>query len=174
MELLREITEKDIGITPPSNGECTHVRNAARAILYDDDGKIALLYVAGDNYYKLPGGGVEDGESIEAALHREAMEETGAAIEITGEVGMIVEKRNAYQTTQISYCYIAKVVGTVAQPSFTESELSDGFAADWVSPREALMLIKNSVPQGYHGKFIQIRDMAFLTKAMEIAGAGLS
>ena len=42
------------------------------------DGKILLIHrhKAGREYYVLPGGGVEDGESVEAATLREIKEET--------------------------------------------------------------------------------------------------
>jgi 8-oxo-dGTP diphosphatase len=69
---------------------------------------------------------------------------------------------------QISYCFTAWVVGAVVQPSFTESEIEDGFAVEWVNPKDALMLLKSGVPQSYHGRFIQVRDLAFLEKAIEI------
>ncbi len=51
------------------------VREAARAVLTDDSGRVALMYVAGLDYYKLPGGGVEEGEDVKLALARELMEE---------------------------------------------------------------------------------------------------
>jgi len=38
--------------------------------------------------YQLPGGGIDPGESVLAALHREAREETGWAIRITRRLGV--------------------------------------------------------------------------------------
>jgi ADP-ribose pyrophosphatase YjhB (NUDIX family) len=54
------------------------------------DGKVLLLRRArspGKGLYSLPGGRVEFGEALTAALHREIDEETGLRIEIVGLAG---------------------------------------------------------------------------------------
>src|SRR5450631_3162149 len=54
------------------------------------DGKVLLVRRArspGKGFYSLPGGRVEFGESLHAALHREVDEETGLTIEIGGLAG---------------------------------------------------------------------------------------
>ena len=54
------------------------------------EGKILLVRRArspGKGFYSLPGGRVEFGESLHAALHREVDEETGLRIEIVGLAG---------------------------------------------------------------------------------------
>lgn len=55
-------------------------RRAARVIVLDDDGRVLLVrYRAGDRpaWWSTPGGGVEEGESFEAAARRELREELG-------------------------------------------------------------------------------------------------
>lgn len=51
-------------------------RPSARAIIIKDR-KIAMVYSKKYNYYKFPGGGIENGECMEDALIREVLEETG-------------------------------------------------------------------------------------------------
>src|SRR6476620_9756309 len=54
------------------------------------DGKILLVRRArspGKGFYSFPGGRVEFGESLHAALHREVDEETGLRVEILGLAG---------------------------------------------------------------------------------------
>jgi ADP-ribose pyrophosphatase YjhB (NUDIX family) len=54
------------------------------------DGKVLLVRRArspAKGFYSLPGGRVEFGESLHAALHREVDEETGLRIEIVGLAG---------------------------------------------------------------------------------------
>lgn len=57
------------------------IKNRA-VLVFVNNGKILLLYrfKNGEEYYVFPGGGVDDGESIEEAAVREAKEETGLDI----------------------------------------------------------------------------------------------
>ena len=47
-----------------------------------------LVLVKPDGAFDLPGGRVEDGESIKTALHREISEETGLKVDIKEIVGI--------------------------------------------------------------------------------------
>lgn len=142
------------------------VREAARAVVFDTDGNIAILHVSKKQYYKLPGGGLEDGEDAMSALARECREEIGCDIEVTGEVGSIVEYRKFCELQQISYCYLAAVKGEKGVPSFTETEIEDGFECLRVSYDEALRLISESVAANLEGRaYITPRDAAFLKEA---------
>ena len=57
-------------------------------ILFNDCDEILLSdeLIAGKNYTKFPGGGVELGEGIEDAIRREAMEELGQEVEIVQHI----------------------------------------------------------------------------------------
>jgi 8-oxo-dGTP diphosphatase len=165
MELLLTLSDTDVGT------EAVHVaeyepRLAARAIVFKGS-SIDLLHVSNDHYYKLPGGGVEPGESVENGLRREVLEEVGGTIRVTGEVGLIVEHRSQYRQLQTSHCFLAEIEqeGT---PSFTSEETDDGFRLIWMSLDEALRLLRESSPATYLGKFIVKRDLRFLEKTKEI------
>jgi 8-oxo-dGTP diphosphatase len=60
-------------------------RPGGYAVVFDSDQRI--LAVSDRGKYFLPGGGVEAGESAEAAVIREAIEETGMTIRIVREIG---------------------------------------------------------------------------------------
>lgn len=120
------------------------VREAARAIVVDDKGLIALLHVTKEGYYKLPGGGLEGDEDKIVALQRECEEEIGCNVEVTREVGMIVEYRKVFKLKQISYCYLANVTGEKRTPTPTEMEIERGFESVWVSYDEAMRLMNGS------------------------------
>jgi len=67
----------------------THPQLAVSAVIFRE-GRILLVRRArspGKGFYSRPGGRVEFGESLHAALHREVDEETGLRIEIGGLAG---------------------------------------------------------------------------------------
>lgn len=167
MKLLREIKHSELfpGADHQTTETLSH-RQAARAIVTNDVGEVALLYVGKYKYHKLPGGGIEDGEDIAQALERELLEEIGCHAEVTGEVGKIVEYRDAWNMMQTSYCYRAKQVGATIAPEFTDKELSEDFSIVWAKDlAEAMTLLGNDNPQDYGGRFIHARDHTFLTAA---------
>jgi lactoylglutathione lyase len=57
----------------------------------DPDGRILLVHRAADGYWALPGGHLEEGESFSACARRDFKEETGAAVELTGLLGIYSE-----------------------------------------------------------------------------------
>jgi 8-oxo-dGTP pyrophosphatase MutT (NUDIX family) len=166
MQLLSEIKDADY----PSDESILEIREASRAIAFDEDNLIPILFVGKRNCYKLPGGGIDDGENQLEALAREMKEEAGCTIEVTGEVGEVIEFRSKWNLKQTSYCYLGKVV-LKGDPEFTETELKNGFKLIWVSLDEAITKIENDKPADYEGKFIQQRDLILLKKAKEIVTA---
>lgn len=168
MELIKEIYEKDICYNCENINVAYKIRKAARSIVLNDSGKVALLYVSRNNYHKLPGGGIEADEDIGTALIREVMEEVGVNIDVLSEIGIIIEYKNKHELLQISYCYYSKVKGDIKETSFTDEEINDGFQLKWVDLHEAIEMLKNDTPDNYIGKFIQSRDLLFLKKADDI------
>lgn len=45
-----------------------NTRNAARTVIINEEGLVALIEAKGGIYYKIPGGGIEDGETVEQPL----------------------------------------------------------------------------------------------------------
>ncbi|GAB6407585.1 NUDIX hydrolase [Pseudomonas sp. MHK4] len=67
-------------------------RNAARLLVINPDRQVLLFRfqhkgdaLAGRNYWATPGGGLEDGETFEAAAVRELFEETGMQVDALGD-----------------------------------------------------------------------------------------
>lgn len=141
-------------------------REAGRAVVFDNDDKVALLHVVNENYYKLPGGGTEVGEDKIDALHRECKEEIGCDVEIIKEIGFIVEYRKIFTIKQTSYCYLAKIKGKKENPNFTDSEKEKGFEVVWLSYNEAIKVLNDSKAVSIEGgSYIVPRDLAFLEEA---------
>jgi 8-oxo-dGTP pyrophosphatase MutT (NUDIX family) len=162
MKKILEINDEDVGHEIRKDVKYKP-RTAARAIIFDGD-KIALLNVTKHNFYKLPGGGVDDGEIIEDALTREILEEVGCTVDVIKEIGEILEHRSQWGLVQTSHCYLADIMKK-GKPSFTEKEISEGFELVWVSLDEAIKLVGNSKPDSYHGNFVIARDLEFLRRA---------
>ncbi len=74
-------------------------------------------------YYVLPGGGVEEGETLEKAMHREAKEELGIEIDIKGILYKFV---NMGDLNHFMLCEITDgEFGTGTGPEFTSKEYSN-------------------------------------------------
>lgn len=141
------------------------VRIAVRSVLFDKQGKVALLYLRKHGIYKIPGGGVELGENLELALEREVAEETGCRAKTLGELGVFVEQKDHWKKVQISYCYTSEVV-EYGKPNFTEDEIADGFELIWVENLKKAIEISGSVnPKGYGNQYMSARDHKILKAA---------
>lgn len=162
---------KFLALLNPENATETEVskykaREATRAVVFDKENNVALLNVSKWNYHKLPGGGIEEGESLIAALERECCEEIGCEIEVTAELGEIIEYRKMFGVKQTSYCYLAKVVGEKGEPAFMPDEIEDGFKVEWISIEKAKSLFDSEKPLEKHGElYIVPREKIILALA---------
>jgi len=170
MKLLKTFTEKDLGISNAGIDKNIKYqkRQAARAVVIDNENNTALLFDAKHNHHKIPGGGVDAGETIEEALHREVKEEAGCEIKIIKEVGQTVEYRNQINLKQTSYCWLAKVKGKKFAPKFEAAELANGFKLEWIKLDKAIKIFKQDKPQKYFGFFMCQRDLLFFLEANKI------
>ena len=143
-------------------------RTTVRAVVYDLDGNIGVLNVKKQNYYKLPGGGKEEGESDHEALKRECLEELGCDVEILGEVGKIIEYRKIFNMKQTAICYLAKVIGEKRRPSFTKDEIENEFEIEWIPAEKAISVLDLAKPLNAEGKlYIVPREVFFLKEVFE-------
>ena len=144
-------------------------RKASRGIVFDANNNVAILPVSNHGYYKLPGGGIEEGEDSITAFKRECVEEIGTDVEVVNEIGEIIEYRGNFSIVQTSYCYIDKAIGERVQTSFTEHEKSQGFKQPlWLPFEEAYKLVSESTPTNYEGNFIKERDALIFETAKNI------
>ena len=164
MKHLLTITDKDI--TGSSILSAAEPRIAVNAVLFDADGNIALSYMGKYDLHTLPGGGVDPGEDLHAAVKREILEETGCDCEITGELGQISENRSEHDFTQERHYYLARVVGEKGDLHLTDEEINENTTVVWYPLEQALKIISEKQHDNYQRKFIQKRDIAALTEAL--------
>lgn len=164
---------KEISIVNPEKvaqieADMFNVRKAVRAVVVDKDNRVALLYVAEENYYKLPGGGVESKEDFQSALNRECLEEIGSEVEIIEELGVITEYRKFCKLKQLSFCYLARLKGEKGVPHYTQEEISHGFQLIWLPYDEAIIKLSENQAISIEGRaYIIPRDRLFLLAARE-------
>lgn len=137
-------------------------RLTARAILRNPQGLYALTHTKDFGIYMLPGGGVEDGESILTALRREVAEETGCRVSSARPLGYVEENRAYADYTQLSYYFLVDTPDETLHPHLTAAEAAHGTQAMWMTLANAWECISTPVFDRPQGRFLQARDMAAL------------
>lgn len=165
MKLLKEISEGSLGIGEFEKFDQAYtLRKSARVILLNERGEMAVQFLANHGYHKIPGGGIETGETNTEALKREVLEEVGCDCEIKSENGMIVEYRNYENLLQFSYCYIAHVVGEIGERSLEAEEVEEGQVVLWLPPKKVLEKMQTDVSSHQQSLFILERDKSFIAE----------
>lgn len=144
-----------------------NIRTAARGLVFSGN-KLALLFVSKFNYYKLPGGGIEQGENIEQAFIREVMEEVGCKISNTKQYGKIIEYKDQFNLKQVSYVLTGEVVGEIGSNNLEQSEIDEGFELKWLPKENVIEIMSNSKPSNYEGQFIVKRDLYILNHCLSL------
>ena len=78
----------------PLNKKPEVIRPGVNAIIFNDSGEVLLERRSDNDFWGLPGGGVEIGESVEQTAVREAFEETGLKVTVKRLVGIYSDLKN--------------------------------------------------------------------------------
>ena len=139
MRLLFEMDKKDYE-------NCTHsfVRNSARSIIISGK-KIAMIHSIKYDYYKFPGGGIENGEDPTTAMVRETREEAGLVVkpETVKEYGYVhrIQKSDKDATecfVQDNYYYLCEVEDEAVTQCLDNYESEENFVLEYVEPQIAV------------------------------------
>lgn len=117
-----------------SFAQYTKRREACRGIVIKKD-KILLTYEENTDQWFIPGGGLEDNESMQECCKREMAEETGYVVETKDHFLTINEYYEEWLF--INHYYICDYVGETER-SLTERELEVGLEPRWISFDEAI------------------------------------
>lgn len=112
----------------------TKVREACRGILIDN-GRILLTYEVNTDQWFIPGGGLEDKESIRECCARELAEETGCVVETKEHYLTINEYYEEWLF--VSHYYICEYGGETER-ALTEREMEVGLEPRWIPLNEAI------------------------------------
>lgn len=137
MRLLFEIDTKDYD----TNGKA-FVRPSVRGIIIQD-GKVAMVHSLKYDYYKFPGGGMEDGESLEEALLREVAEESGLQVILPSirEYGLVHRVQKGQKEAmfiQDNYYFLCAVEAKVGSQQLDDYEAEEHFTLEYVDPTHAI------------------------------------
>lgn len=139
MRLLFDMDKKDYR-------DCTHTytRNSARSIILSG-GKVALVHSQKYDYYKFPGGGIEENEHPVQALVRETLEETGLVVreETVEEYGYVHRiLRSMYDVTQCfiqdNFYYFCEVQNEICSQQLDDYEQDEDYQLVFVEPEMAI------------------------------------
>lgn len=144
MKLLFEMDKKDY-----AEGGRAFVRPSARAILIRD-GKVAMVHSLQYDYYKFPGGGIEQGESPVQAVIRETAEEAGLMVvpERIQEYGYVhrvqrSDRDDASRFIQDNFYYLCEAEEKMCAQKLCDYEAEERFTLEWVEPAHAIDINRN-------------------------------
>ena len=143
-------------------------RKATRAIVLKGE-EILLLYTKRYHDYSLPGGGVDEGESIIDGLVRELKEETGAHnVTMIKEFGLYEEYRPWHKQDfdimhMESYCYTCKIDDELLETELEDHEINNGMHPVWMNIHQAIAHNEETIAQS-DKKGLSIERETFLLK----------
>ena len=103
----------------------SHDREIVRAIVIDREGFFYFMRAHRDDEFgkatliETSGGGVEKGENLDAAIHRELGEELGAEVTVLGSLGLVSDYYNLIGRHNLNHYYLCQI------ESFGETHLTE-------------------------------------------------
>lgn len=102
---------------------------AASAVVTNDRGEILMQRRVDNNFWALPGGTMDFGETIVQTAEREVREETGLDVRVDGIVGTFSDPRHIIEYSdgevrqQFNICFHASLVGGGLRSSHESTEV---------------------------------------------------
>lgn len=167
---IAKFRDSDFSFPEDKDEDNFEYRDAARAVLIDENYRVALIDATNRGYYKLPGGGIDDGELIEEALKREVLEEAGYEIELLCPLGYTHETRHKFEQFNRSYAWLARATKQTER-NLMEDEKEDGFEVKWFDSIDDAITAVEGVDTSdmiYQAHFFTARELAILREARNV------
>ena len=151
MRLLFDMDKKDYD-------KCTHsfVRNSARSIIIKDK-RVAMIHSMKYDYYKFPGGGIENRESPVDAMIRETREESGLIVkpDTVKEYGYVhrIQRSGVDETecfVQDNYYYLCETADEMGLQELDDYEAEEAYTLEYVRPDIAIGKNRHVVRSTYN------------------------
>lgn len=138
------------------------MKDRAAGILIEDE-KVLLIHRTRERdgaireYYVVPGGGIEEGETIEEATKREVKEETGIDVELIESKPKYVLKEEERTQFFSMVKRIGGEIGTGEGPEFTDAEYKERgtYSPEMVLIKDIVKGKANMVPIEIKEQFIK-------------------
>ena len=150
-----------------------HDREIVRAIVFDDEGWLYFTRITRDDHFgkatliETSGGGVEKGEALLSAIHRELREELGAEVEVIAKIGVVSDYYNLIHRHNVNHYYLCRAT------SFGEKHLMPDEIRDF--HLSTLRLTYDEAVREYErlsctpiGRLIAARELPILQRAAEL------
>lgn len=167
MKILAKLLDNEF---PKS--EITDTRNIARALVYDEEGNFAFhriegMDIFGDRrYFETPGGGVDEGETLEQAVIRECAEELGYQVIIVRPLGEIDDFYNLIHRENLNHYFLCKRVGPYLGTHFVSQGDTLIKETVWISLCKALELYGNAATTPV-ARLVNNRESLVIKEAMK-------
>ena len=102
---------------------------AVSAVILNDSGEILMIERTDSGRWSIPGGAMEPGEAVSAAVERELLEETGYQVRVDRLVGVfadpehIIEFDDGEVRQEFSICFRGVTIGGDARTSSESSQV---------------------------------------------------
>ena len=116
------------------SGQADHLRHACRGILVNN-GAILLSYESNNDKYIIPGGGIEDNETLKECCEREMLEETGMLVRATKNYLEIEELFDDWK--HVSHYFVCELIEDTGHQHLTDGEKRAGYTPVWMPLTEA-------------------------------------
>ena len=115
--------------------------------------------------YMFPGGGLEEGESLEDCCQREVLEETGVVVNIVAKTVAITEVfKDSMWTNHYFICDYVKETNSV---QFTQEEIDLELEFMWIKEEELLDIFANNMGKHEHAPNIHQREFLGLINSFK-------
>ena len=149
-------------------------RPSVRGIIVRE-GNIAMVHSLRDDYYKLPGGGIDAGETHAETLVREVREEAGLCVipESIRPYGFVRRTQKGKVEDifiQENFYYFCETDGKTVPQSLDAYEAEERFTPEWVTPAQAIAVnarALRSTKSDRHGSVMLERENRVLCMLLE-------
>jgi 8-oxo-dGTP pyrophosphatase MutT (NUDIX family) len=152
-----------------------HDRQIVRAVVFDDDKNFYFVRANRDDDFgvstliETSGGGVEEGEDLLEAIHRELKEELGIESEIICKIGVVSDYYNLIHRHNINNYFLCRAV-SFGDKHLTPEEIKDFHLSTLKMTYDEAVSEYEKRRESRLGRLVCNRELPVLKKAKEILG----